>query len=64
MKLYHYYEKNIGPFRSISDLSDEEAKMLLQRIREEKPDAFISKRPEDYVENRRRFEGILREEFL
>ena len=25
MKLYHYYEKNIGPFRSISELSDEEA---------------------------------------
>ena len=64
MKLYHYYEKNIGPFRSISDLSDEEAKALLQRIQEEKPDAFIARRPEDYMEKRRRFEGILREEFI
>ena len=64
MKLYHYYEKSIGPFRSISDLSDKEADLVLQRIREEKPEAFISKRPEDYVAKRRRFEGILKEEFL
>jgi len=64
MKLYHYFEKSIGPLRSISDLSDEEAESVLRRIKAEKPDAFISKRPEDYVAKRRRFEGILREEFL
>lgn len=64
MKLYHYYEKSIGPFHSISDLADEDAKGLLERIRKEKPEAFIAKRPEDYMEKRRHFEGILREEFL
>ncbi len=64
MKLYHYYEKNIGPFHSISDLPDEEAESVLRRIRTEKPDAFMAKRPEDYVKKRRYFEGILREEFL
>jgi hypothetical protein len=64
MKLYHYYEKSVGPFHSISDLPDDEANRLLDRIRKEKPEAFISKRPEDYVAKRRHFEGILREEFL
>ena len=63
MLLYHYYEKKNGPFRSISELSDAQAEEVLERIRSEKPDAFISKRPEDYVQKRRRFEKILLEEF-
>ncbi len=63
MLLYHYYEKKNGPFRSISELSDEQANEVLERIRVEKPDAFISKRPEDYVQKRRKFEKILLEEF-
>lgn len=49
MLLYHYYEESVGPFRSISDLSDEEAEEVLKRIRTEKPDIFISKRPDDYL---------------
>ena len=64
MLLYHYYEKAIGPFRSISDLSDEKAEEVLQKIRREKPDGFLAKRPDDYVQKRRRFEGILKQEFL
>lgn len=64
MLLYHYYEESRGPLRSISDLSDEEAESVLQRIRTEKPDIFLAKRPEDYVQKRRRFEGILRNEFI
>ena len=63
MLLYHYYEKKNGPFRSISELSDAQANEVLERIRVEKPDAFISKRPEDYVQKRRKFEKILLEEF-
>ena len=63
MLLYHYYEEKNGPFRSISELSDAQAEEVLARIRAEKPDAFISKRPEDYVQKRRRFEKILLEEF-
>ena len=38
--------------------------MVLRRIRKEKPDAFLSLRPEDYLAKRRHFEEILREEFL
>ena len=61
MLLYHYYEKKNGPFRSISELSDAQAEEVLERIRSEKPDAFIARRPEDYVQKRRRFEKILLE---
>ncbi len=43
MLLYHYYEQAIGPFKSISDLSDSEAENILQQIRLEKPDIFLSK---------------------
>ncbi len=64
MLLYHYYEKEIGPFRSISELPDAQAEEVLQRIRREKPDIFLAKRPEDYLQKRRRFEGILKAEFL
>ncbi|MBR5733878.1 MAG: hypothetical protein IKX80_10580 [Lachnospiraceae bacterium] len=64
MILYHYYERDNGPFRSISDLPDEEAEAVLQRIRSEKPDIFLAKRPDDYLIKRRRFEKILRDEFI
>ena len=64
MRLYHYFEKEKGPFRSISNLSDEEAQNILQRIRVEKPDVFIAKRPDDYLQKRRRFEEMLRKEFI
>lgn len=64
MKLYHYFEKEIGPFKSISELPDEEAENILQSIRINKPDIFLSKRPDDYLLKRRRFEEILRNEFI
>jgi aryl-alcohol dehydrogenase-like predicted oxidoreductase len=64
LKLYHYYERDNGPFRSISDLPDREAEAVLHRIRTDHPDIFLAKRPEDYLQKRRRFEGILREEFI
>lgn len=49
MKLYHYYEKSNGPFRSISDLPDRDAEAVLQRIRTDHPEIFLAKRPEDYL---------------
>ncbi|MBO4325324.1 MAG: hypothetical protein J5845_08035 [Lachnospiraceae bacterium] len=64
MILYHYYEQSTGPLRSISDLPDEEAEAVLRKIRDEKPDIFLARRPEDYVQKRRRFEAILRNEFI
>lgn len=64
VKLYHYFERESGPFRSISELPDTEAEEILRRIRVEKPDIFLAKRPDDYVQKRRKFENILRNEFL
>ena len=64
MKLYHYYEKDNGPLRSISDLPDKKAEEVLQQIRLEKPDIFLSKRPDDYLLKRRHFEEVLRNEFI
>ena len=64
MKLYHYFERDAGPFRSISDLPDREAEAVLQRIRTEHPDLFPARRPADYLQKRRRFEEILRTAFL
>ena len=32
MYLYHYYDKKVGPFRNLSDLSFEEAEMVLAKI--------------------------------
>ena len=64
MFLYHYYDAKIGPFKNISDLSVEDAKVLLNNIRNERPDCQCAKRQESYVEDRIYYENILRNEFL
>ena len=63
MDLYHYYDRTIGPFRNLSDLSVEEAGAVLARIRQEKPGSQSAGRDPLYVEHRRRCEDILRKEF-
>ena len=35
MLLYHYYDKKIGPFKNLSDLSIEEANRILLTIKSE-----------------------------
>ncbi|MCI8669008.1 MAG: hypothetical protein HFI34_05745 [Lachnospiraceae bacterium] len=64
MNLYHYFDKTTGPFCNMSDLSDDEAGELLKRIRIEKPDSMCAKRQDSYVDDRRKFENILKEEFI
>lgn len=63
MDLYHYYDRAYGPFRNLSDLSIEEAKAVLARIRQEKPGSQSARRDPLYVEHRRNCEEILRKEF-
>ena len=63
MLLYHYFDKKTGPFRNLSDLSEEEANKVLQTIKSEKPESMCAKRQDSYVADRRRFEDILRTEF-
>ena len=63
MYFYHYYDKRTGPFRSLSDLSLEDAKAVLEVIKREKPKSQSARRDPLYVEHRRRCEGILRAAF-
>jgi hypothetical protein len=64
MYLYHYYDKSIGPFKNLSDCSQEEANKIIEKIKTEKPGAFCAKRSPEYMERRKYYENILRQEFL
>jgi hypothetical protein len=59
----HYYEASQGPFRSLSDLSLEEAESILQRIRQESI-VFASKRSIDYLVIRKSVEEQIRQLFI
>lgn len=63
MYLYHYFDKKTGPFRNLSELSIEEAKSVLNEIRDTKPHSQCASRHDKYVEYRRNCENILRTEF-
>lgn len=52
MYLYHYYDKDIGPFKNISELPDEEAAALMERLAVEKKNAFCNKRNLEYLAKR------------
>jgi hypothetical protein len=61
--IIHYYEANQGPFRSLSDLSLEEAESILQRIRHEGI-AFASRRNIDYLGIRKSLEERMHQLFI
>lgn len=63
MYLYHYYDKTVGPFRSLSDVSVEQAKSVLESIKTAKPNSQCAQRHDKYIEYRRNCERILRTEF-
>ncbi len=63
MYLYHYYEKEIGPFRNLSDLSLEEAKEKLHKIKQENT-TFAAQRFDGYLERRVELEQLARELFI
>ncbi len=63
MKLYHYYDKDLGPFKNISELSDEEAKKVMAELSKKKPGAFCNQRNDEYLKLRHYYENILRTEF-
>ena len=43
MLLYHYYDKIIGPFKNLSDLTIEQANRVLQEISITKPNVQCAK---------------------
>jgi hypothetical protein len=61
--IIHYYEASKGPFRSLSDLSMEEAESTLQRIRQEGI-VFASKRNMDYLSIRKSIEERIHQLFI
>lgn len=63
MYLYHYYDKEIGPFRNLSEVSIEEANEILQNISSTKPHVQCAKRQQTYMQDRLWYENILRYEF-
>jgi len=64
MYLYHYYDKDMGPFRNLSELTDDEVTGVTKVIAATKKGAFCNQRNADYMKKRRYYEAILREEFL
>jgi hypothetical protein len=61
--LCHYYEASVGPFRTLSDLNQEEAETILMRLRQEGK-TFAAQRKADYLATRRELEQHLRRLFL
>ena len=63
MHLYHFYDRCTGPFKSLTKLSPEKAKEVLEAVKAERPDSFCAQRNEEYIDKRRSCEQILRKEF-
>jgi hypothetical protein len=61
--LYHYFDSTIGPFVSLSDMSIDEAKAILNEIKTIKPNSQSAQRHDKYVEYRHNCENIIRTEF-
>lgn len=63
MYLYHFFDKRTGPFKSLTAVSPEEAKAVMEKIKKERPGSMCAERSDDYVEKRRNCEALLRKEF-
>lgn len=63
MMLYHYFDKDIGPFKNLSELSEREAGEVMRRLSREKQQAFCNQRDASYMKLRKYYEQILRDEF-
>jgi len=63
MHLFHYFDKSIGPFKNLSDLPMDEAKAVLDTIKETRPNVQSANRHPSYMEDRHAYEEILRQEF-
>jgi len=64
LNLYHYFDKSVGPFVSLSDLPKEEAEAILKKIKQTKPNTQSATRQSAYVNRRREIEDILKTQFI
>ena len=63
MDLYHFFDRRTGPFRSLTSITPEEAKDVILKIKQERPDSLCAQRHDHYVEYRHHCETILKREF-
>lgn len=63
MYLYRFFDKRTGPFKSLTAVSAEEAKTVMEKIRRERPNSQCAQRHDKYVEYRHNCENILKREF-
>lgn len=49
MLLYHYYDKKIGPFMNLSELSTDEANTVLNEMKKGKPNVQCAQRDSEYM---------------
>ena len=61
--LYHYFDKTIGSFVNLSELSIDEAKSTLEKIKVSKPNSQSAQRHDKYIEYRHNCENIILSEF-
>ncbi len=64
MFLYHYFNKEIGPFLNLSDLSINDANALTTELKQKYPDSQVAQRDADYIFRRRMYEDIIKKEFI
>lgn len=62
--LYHYFDKTVGAFVSLSDFPVDKANDILNTIKSNKPNSQSALRHNKYVEYRRNCENIIRTEFI
>lgn len=60
MYLYHYFDKRDGAFRNLSDCKADEAQLVLEKLRTERPSSFASQRSETYIKTRTEYETTAR----
>jgi hypothetical protein len=64
MYLYHYFEKELGAFRNLSDLHISEAKEILNKITRDRPSSQAAQRDPDYMKRRVKYEELARKMFI
>ena len=63
MFLYHFYDARSGPFKSLTSISQDEAREVIERIKIERPNSQCALRHDKYVQYRHNCERMLREAF-
>lgn len=64
MFLYHYFERSIGAFSNLSDLSVNEAEKVLEKIKNDRPSSQAAQRDVNYMKRRINYEKIVRNLFI